>query len=47
MKLLSIACCAEDEQETWKRAKALLTYGIKAALREEMEGAIPDHRRDL
>lgn len=47
MKLLSLACCAEDEQETWKRAKDLLTYGIQAALRVEMEGAIPGHRRDL
>lgn len=47
MKLLSLACCAEDEQETWKRAKDLLTYGIQAALRVEMEGAIPGHRRGL
>lgn len=47
MKLLSLACCVEDEQKTWKCAKALLTYGIQVALRVEMEGAIPGHRSNL
>lgn len=46
MELLSLACCAENEQETWKWAKVLLTYGIQATLRVEMR-VIPGHRRDL